>query len=150
MTPMGSYLPRPPTPPYVRFRIRRFVLRFGVSCDSPGSASCSLAVSLVAPFGPFAYSVRYLTNRRRVPTVLLLLFDSSKAYSPCLFARSGLQCVSAPTMPSADSCRLFSHSLEFGSCCFQQADRPPRVLRVFFPAYACRIYAHDFRIGFGL
>jgi len=40
-------------------------------------------------------------------------------------------------MASADFCLLF-------------LDRPPRVMRTYLPAYARHIYAHAFRIDFGL
>jgi len=51
-------------------------------------------------------------------------------------------------MPSADFCHLIAPPLDGAST--RPDDRPPRVLRADFHAYARRIYVVTFRTGMGL
>jgi len=155
---------RPPTPPYVRFRIRRFMKSTGDSAveaaalnrslqhngsPAPGQSVLSLPWRLTHPSLLLANSVGYLPGGSRASQLFYpRLLWSSKFESPFRTSRLGLQSDRGPTMPSADFCQLFPSPLDAGSA--WQADRSPRVLRSHLHAYARRIYIQSLRTGIGL
>ena len=126
---------RPPTPPYVRFRIRRFLSL--VCCDPPCLRSWSTS-ALPRRFRPLLLAVVLL--RGFCSDLTELWFQIADRFGPSSKLPT--------TMASADFCPLFE--VPRGAPSTWQAGRPPRVMRIHLHAYARHIYAVAFRTGFGL
>jgi hypothetical protein len=104
--------PSPPTPPYVRVRIRRFgglsgpfPLREG---RSPGLSSRIAAMASVpAPPAPSGFTLRSGRTGRAIPVFCRMA--SARCVSPLHFHRSGLRRIAPPTTPSADFSVAVTH-----------------------------------------
>lgn len=103
------------------------------------SSSCALTGSARYPTGQAPASQ---------PSGLRLSY-SSTPQGICLTSPSGLQCVAAPTIPSADFSRTLPPLLKGGSHHWQHA-RSPRVMRTPLPIHPRHIYNNTLRVSMGL
>ena len=146
---------RPPTPPDIRFRIRRFIQTVpgrtgGDSCRSPESVPSSST-------GKFEPPTSAASGIRPSPHWLVSALSSTFAGSPsfigiadsahvCMFNPSAAE---RPTMVSADfSIRIVATSQRRLAPGHEW--RSPRVMRTLFHIYIRQIYDHEFRASFGL
>ena len=130
-----NHLPRPLTPPYRRFRIRRFL---SLVCSEPPCPWSWSTPALPCGFRPLLPAEVLLRGFCSDPTELW--FQIADRFGPSSKLPT--------TMASADFCPLFGRP--HGAPSTWQADRPPRVMRIHLHANAHHIYAVAFRTGFGL
>ena len=130
-----DYSRRPPTPPHVRFRIRRF----------PSSL-------LISPQRQLSYKHPVLPYGFRPLLQTLGPLNEASAKDNLNFGTIALTDSAlrpkGTTMTSADFCISIPSSLDDGSS--WQIHRPPRVMHTCLHAYARRIYDHAFRAAIGL
>nr|VFK60100.1 MAG: hypothetical protein BECKTC1821F_GA0114240_10411 [Candidatus Kentron sp. TC] len=154
---------RPPTPPYVRFRIRRFKVNTAFACEfqegsgdqascrqpfTGCSKACRVRLTHDDP-NPSGSVKRHQVSRRYIHR----MFCSSLAHrmvqsSLVLFVRPFTLVRKGYYMASANFRSSISKPLD--SRALWQRNGPPRVRRVTFLPYTRRIYFHTFRVTIGL
>jgi len=138
---------RPPTPPYVRFRIRRFLSTGQTAQRAWFRSSCRLSANehrdqlrCCRPLSLIGGS-RVTTRLPPCPRREHARLSTHDKFSP-----SSLW-YQATTTASADFCQPIPTPRDVGST--RQIDRPPRVRRATFAAYTRRIYFLIFRMVLG-